>query len=483
MGKCVLSFDQIEIINKKSDTSHSDNDWMVITWFVADKIVRTDKFPLYNTRGSVVLDSGDAIAPFTSEVDCPDDKVAIATYSIVNLGSSDYSDQVNAIGGIAEDISQEVAKAYLKAVELYFKYGDDVPGLPAAPEPFATLLADAVDAISPYIVKEVGAVFEDVIIPLLNDLVNELNVLLGHPNCNGDVLQDVVIYAPAAPDVSMQKIYQASSKTGCGSPARTRVNLTVHRELDPQMQFANTPPPQVDTVPSVSADGWVGSWAEDSTTPVPIITIMISPSQKSTGQLAVRINEHVDPRFDVRFVAAADPVQPHKTGVFPFTGNVFGTVRPWVNHPLTPTELSVAAVSKRLSPKATPAVPVSAARGKIAKKMAQARTTGQALANKTITKQPVEKFVFRLGWKNSVPLAGPSLVPIKTGVAGLGGSAVQKMMQDASVIELPAQGVTLALYQFQVAGNGIGYGVRYMRAQSLSFTLADVMLVNWDPLH
>ena len=135
MGKCILSFDQIELINKKSDTAHSDNDWMVISWFVGDKTVRTDKFPLLNTDGSTVLDSGNAILPFTSEVDCTDDEVAIATVQVVNLGSFDPSDQVNAVGDLAESIAQESAKIYLKEIELYLRYSGYVPGAPSLPGP------------------------------------------------------------------------------------------------------------------------------------------------------------------------------------------------------------------------------------------------------------------------------------------------------------------------------------------------------------
>ena len=36
MGKCVLNFDQMEILNKKSDTPHSDNDWMNFSFTRAD---------------------------------------------------------------------------------------------------------------------------------------------------------------------------------------------------------------------------------------------------------------------------------------------------------------------------------------------------------------------------------------------------------------------------------------------------------------
>src|SRR5207237_10065882 len=106
---------------------------------------------------------------------------------------------------------------------------------------------------------------------------------------------------------------------------------------------------KVNTVPAVSANNWVGSWAEDTNTPTPTVLVSISRSQKAAGQFAVEIVERVDPRFNIKFEAAADPVTTQTSHVFPFTGNVFGTVRPWVSHPFSPTDLRVAVVPKALT--------------------------------------------------------------------------------------------------------------------------------------
>lgn len=115
MGKCILSFDQIEIVEQKSDGRYSDNDWMIITWFVDDKVIRTDKFPLLSLNGGVGLKSGDGITPFTSEVDCLDDDIVTAAYNVVNLGSTDLSDQADAAAQIANNVSQALTQAYFKS--------------------------------------------------------------------------------------------------------------------------------------------------------------------------------------------------------------------------------------------------------------------------------------------------------------------------------------------------------------------------------
>jgi hypothetical protein len=482
MGKCRLSFDQIELVNKKSDTRHSDNDWMVVSWFVGDKTVRTDKFPLYNQNGSTVLDSGDAIVPFVSEVDCHDNEAAIAAVQVVNLGSFDPSDQVKAVGDLAESLAQFSAKVYLKEVELYLKYSGYVPGAPSLPGPLSDILASAVSDITPSIVQAIGTLFEDVIIPLLDDLIGELQVLLGKPNCNGDVLHDVFIFGPddPIPAVSIDKVYEAAHSTGCGSAARTRVHVTQSRDLDPQMQFSNTPAPSVTVAPSQGSGDFTGSWAEDSSTPVPIITVVIEASKKAAGQYAVRIIEKVDPRFGVTFEAEADPVAPSVIGVFPYLGNVFGTVRPWVEHPLTPTEMT--ATTKLLKAAATTKA-IKQSKSKSAKKSTSAQLSARNTAAKVAAPAAV-KYVFTLGWENVQPVGGLPANPVNLGAGSISKNApVTGILDRANSLELPAQGVRLCLYDAQVKNQKIASTLRYIRAENMSFTRADVMLTYWDPVH
>ena len=67
MGACKLQFEKIEILNKKSDTDHSDNDWLSVVWTVdhqdgSQPAILQQTFALAKQNGDKVLDSGDVIA-------------------------------------------------------------------------------------------------------------------------------------------------------------------------------------------------------------------------------------------------------------------------------------------------------------------------------------------------------------------------------------------------------------------------------------
>jgi len=53
MGRRTLTFDQIEIINKKSAGDLHDNDWLIVNWLV-NGVATGDP----ETLGPFVLDSG-----------------------------------------------------------------------------------------------------------------------------------------------------------------------------------------------------------------------------------------------------------------------------------------------------------------------------------------------------------------------------------------------------------------------------------------
>ena len=456
MGKCVLNFDQMEILNKKSDTPHSDNDWMIIYWFVSGKLVRTDRFPLHNTAGSVILDSGNAITPFASEVGCADNELVTATFQVINLGSSDFSKQAEAAEKFAEQAAKDMAEAYVKAAEFVVRNS----GIP-----LSAVYADGIQAVAPAIVSTVGVAFEDVIIPLLNGIVDTVLGLLGKPNCNGDVLHDTAVFLPGQPDdLTVSQVYTASRVNFCGSPARTSVHLTLQRVVDPPPSFSSSqPPPDVGMAPAKdeSLDTWLGTWAEDSYTPTPIIVVTIARSTAASGLLEVTITEQVDRRFDARFEASNNTLSPHNKRVFTFIDNVFAHVRPWTSLPVSPADVHV-----QISPIRT----------------VRTHAIDVGSTEKTMTSLPT----FRLLW--SRPLQSGGGVPLSS---LLKGSAEKSLLfpteplfeQVVEVLEIVNQGVTLCLYRFLVRNNVIGHGVRYIRDENLSFTRADVMLVRWSPIH
>src|SRR5262249_15504557 len=127
MGKCTLTFDQIQIINKRSDTAHADNDWLIVTWFVGPNNVRTDTVPLRDSKGSVILDTGDTLQPISMDAACGDNDLVSASFVAVNLGSTDFSEQVNAAGEIAKKVSKKIAEVYLKAAELFVQNNPEIP--------------------------------------------------------------------------------------------------------------------------------------------------------------------------------------------------------------------------------------------------------------------------------------------------------------------------------------------------------------------
>ena len=88
MGKCIFSFDKIEILNQKSDTEHSDNDWLSMAWSINEKVYGKT-IPLRNIAGSQVLHSGDVLSPFQDYVVCANTDTVIVTYTVMNLSSYD----------------------------------------------------------------------------------------------------------------------------------------------------------------------------------------------------------------------------------------------------------------------------------------------------------------------------------------------------------------------------------------------------------
>jgi hypothetical protein len=316
--------------------------------------------------------------------------------------------------------------------------------------------------VAPAFVSTAGVAFDEVIFPLLNEIVDTLFGLLGRPNCNGDVLHDTAVFLPNQPNnLTISKIYTASSVSFCGSPARTSVHLTLQRVVSVP-PFSSQPPPKLDVIPSKneSPEVWFGTWAEDSYTPTPIIVVTIARSTAASGLMEVTITEHVDRRFDATFEVSNSTLSPHNQNVFIFTGNVFATVRPWLSHSLSPANLYLQFSNIRT-----------------------ARTPASAIRSTETTIDPLP--TFRLNWNRPPQIGGGVSLssPLKVSVEAADLSTTPSFLVQAEALEIANQGVILCLYSFRNGNTVIGHAVRYIRDTNSSFTRADVMLVPWSPLH
>jgi hypothetical protein len=457
MGKCNLSFDQIEILTKKSDSDHSDNDWLFITWFVKDQLIRNDKIPLVNQNGSRIIESGDHLLPVSSEVVCEDTDLVTASFVVMNLGSYDWNEQIEAAGKIASKIAEGIAAAYVKAAQFVVANS----GLP-----LAQVFSAGIEAVSPVIVDSVGAFVEDVLVPGFETIVEGVLLILGRPNCNGPVFHDIAVFKPKEPEpaLTLWQVYTADSKTGCGSPAKTSVHFTLDRDLDFVPQFPNAPPPQFDLVPSVneSPDNWLGRWAEDPLSPYPRIHVSVARSTAASGLYSVSVREEIDRRFNLVFEAKADPIAPRALQLLPYSGNVFGEVQPWHSHPVSPGALQV--FSNKLS----------AIRSRFSV------AGGQLAAVKN--SEPPQALV-ALTWKRPFT-GGTPLTLAKSGVAGTlvgGGPNPAYFLEVADGFRFKDRDVTLAFYNLISGGQVVGRALRYLRGATPSFTRADVMLAPWSP--
>lgn len=453
MGTCTLTFDQMQILAKKSDSRHSDNDWLIVTWFVGPDNVRTDTVSLRNQAGSVVLDSGDTIQPVSLSVSCADGDLVTATFQVINLGSTDFSDQEQAVGDIGKKIAEVVAEIYVDAAEEVVRGG----------VPAGEVFAAGIEKVKPVIVSSVDAAWGDIIMPLIEDVIGLLQQLAGVPDCNGDVLHDIIAFLPfepKSPQTWTTSPYVASSKAGCGSAASTSVVVTLDRVLDHPMQFGNNPPPATETVPvqDGSLADWAGRWAEDPMTPTPIIFVDIEPSRLAPGSLRVTIAERIDPRFGAEFDGGGVALFPHSHTVVRYFDNVFASVRPLFHSTMNPGYLAL-----RLGATLTPHHP------------GHGPPAGGA---------GTEELSVGLTWQRPT-VTSPGL-PVTATLLNPGAIAIpgEGLSETVDTIAIPSQGALLCLYAIKLVQDGrtIGHFLRYIRSENLLYTNADVMLAHWTPV-
>jgi len=98
----------------------------------------------------------------------------------------------------------------------------------------AQLIAPFYDLLEKKIVELVGITFDKVIAPIVAAIAGEVANLLGHPDCNGEVMRDVATFWPGVVnDESYSKTYEGSQKNSyCGMAPHTKIDLHKYRELD-----------------------------------------------------------------------------------------------------------------------------------------------------------------------------------------------------------------------------------------------------------
>jgi hypothetical protein len=240
MGKCIFSFDKIEILNQKSDTNHSDNDWLCMTWSINDKVY-SKPVSLRNIAGTQVLHSGDVLSPFQDYVVCENTDTVIVTYSVINLSSYDWGKQAEAAADFVKKVADIVAPIYLDAAVVVLGVvssgGLDAPVII---QQIAGGSAPLLDKLSDVAGGLIDKAFDEAMTPALKWVVEFFAELLGgQPNCNGEVFHDYVIFLPNQPqsDLHISKTYEGpQTNSSCGNAPHTKVDITMHREWDVETQ-------------------------------------------------------------------------------------------------------------------------------------------------------------------------------------------------------------------------------------------------------
>lgn len=220
MGKCILHFDRIEIIDRKDGTACADNDWMIVHWFVGRDGRQLQVLPLANASGSPRLQAGDTLRPLSLEVDCQDDDLVTAVYQIVNLGAHDARAQGRLAGAIARQATEALTQAYVEAAEFVVENSG---------APMDRVSGNDFDEVQAVIMDAIAAAFEEAIIPSLYSLPGGDAGPVGQRNGRVDLLHDIAVFAPAKPMPPLRT--QTRTYTSDCGQIRIAIQLTLERRL------------------------------------------------------------------------------------------------------------------------------------------------------------------------------------------------------------------------------------------------------------
>lgn len=224
MGKCILHFDRIQIIDQKSSGAHADNDWMIVHWFVGRNGRQSHVLPLANAAGAAALVAGDMIRPISLEVECLDDELVTATYQIVDLGAFEPLAQAKLAGALVQRSGEALTQAYVEAAEFVAEN---------AASPSGNVFDNDIEDMRSAIIDSMTAAFQRLIVPAFDEMSRAPAAVSGS-SCI-DVLHDIALFRPSkamSPLRTRVCTYAADAMSGRGL-ARTVVHLVLERRLRP----------------------------------------------------------------------------------------------------------------------------------------------------------------------------------------------------------------------------------------------------------
>ena len=172
----VFNISSFEMKTHKSDSDHSDSDWLSIVVTILDPVTKNAQaLPLKTIQIGGSIKTGDIMnGTFASDpIDAKDSDVVMITLVLTNLGSSRAEDQFKQAVKVGDKVVGVVAP--IAGAVIGFIFGNPQEGLKVGQE-----IAKGVDTA----------------ISTLSDIFDFLNIHVGPPNCNGIVFQDTIVYQP-----------------------------------------------------------------------------------------------------------------------------------------------------------------------------------------------------------------------------------------------------------------------------------------------
>jgi hypothetical protein len=207
----IFRVNTVEVHTQKSDDDHSDSDWLSFIVSIGNPVtknVRTFAETPHNIAGNA-KSGGTFPGASTQPLFVEENELVTITYLVMNLGSSDAEEQFAQAVKVTNKVVQIAAPVIGAAIGLFL--GNPKEGFEVGKK-VAVAVGDAIDALS--------------------DVFDFLGVHFGPPNCNGEVLQDTVVYQPgelarAAGQPASRDYTGPQSNERCGGAPVTRVNFEV----------------------------------------------------------------------------------------------------------------------------------------------------------------------------------------------------------------------------------------------------------------